>query len=1349
MPPNLDRTVDDDAGKGRDNATFSLSDEKLAPRKSYDMAIDGGDTSSTETDKKSKKKKKKGKGDEEEKKPEGPPPVPFHHLFRFASGTDWVLIFLAVLASIGTGLSMPAMMILFGSLTNGFVGQGLPPDVLNDIRCNYSYYFNLTGGNFSQLMPDPDYLMDQINTFGIGTASLGGILLLLGIVFVTCLNMAAENQVYRIRSKFLTAILRQDIAWYDTKASNDFASRITEDLNKLQDGIGEKIGMFVFCTSSFLASIINAFVHGWELTLVMMCSMPVLTIAMGIIGKVQTSLTENELKAYGKSGGVAEEVIGSIRTVMAFGGQEKEIKRFSDNLVYARQAGIKRGLATSVGAGLVWGVIYASYALAFWYGTTLILDSCDGSYTYDPASLLIVFFSVLIGAMQIGQAAPYVEAFSIARGAAANIYSVIDRTPEIDSSSSAGSKPSQFVGNISFDNVKFDYPSRPDVKILQGVSFSVSAGQTVALVGSSGCGKSTCIQLIQRFYDPLSGSVKIDGTDVREMNVGYLRDQMGVVGQEPVLFGMTIGENIRFGRDNVPQSEVERAAQQANAHDFIMRLPKKYGTLVGERGAQLSGGQKQRIAIARALIRNPKILLLDEATSALDTQSESVVQKALDKASKGRTTIIVAHRLTTIRNADRIIVLKDGRVQEEGTHSKLMAKEGAYYQLVVSQGGAEQEDQPKEKESRPSQDKTEEWMPEEDEFSLPEALNQSNPSPFGRTSSVRRSSHKSAQESSDSGSEDEPENVSIFKILRLNKPEWPYIAVGVVGSVLVGLSTPAYAIMFSEVLNSLSNENAEDAREQADFYSLLFLIAGIVTGLAAFAQSYSFSIAGEHLTSRIRVLVFRTIIKQEIGWFDQEDNSVGALCARLSGDASSVQGATGSRVGLVFQATATLIVSIILALYYQWKLGLVTLVFVPLLLVATYMQAKIIMGQNALEKKGLEKSAKVAMEAISNIRTVASLHKEEKFHELYMSSLHEPHFAALKKSWIRGAVFGFATSIPMFGYAACMYYGGWLIQNEDLAFASVFKVSESLIFGTQMVGQALAFAPNYNKAVVAANRIFQLLSRVPLIDASSTQGDKVSQVQGYVDFDDVKFRYPTRKDVQVLQGLNMAVKPGQTVALVGHSGCGKSTCIQLLERFYDPDEGQVKLDGRDIAPINISSLRSQLGIVSQEPVLFNRTIADNIAYGDNQRQVPMEEIIEAARKANIHSFIQSLPLGYETMVGERGTQLSGGQKQRVAIARALIRNPRVLLLDEATSALDSESEKVVQEALDLARQGRTCITIAHRLSTIQNADNIIVINRGRIEEQGTHDELIEKQGIYFDLCSVQGVPTSSTIKIAL
>jgi ATP-binding cassette subfamily B (MDR/TAP) protein 1 len=289
----------------------------------------------------------------------------------------------------------------------------------------------------------------------------------------------------------------------------------------------------------------------------------------------------------------------------------------------------------------------------------------------QASDLLIVFFSVLLATMQIGRVSPYIESFSIARGSAATIFDIIDRVPTIDSSSTTGERFPSVEGRIAFDKVHFNYPSRSKVKILQGISLKVDPGQTVALVGASGCGKSTCIQLLQRFYDPLEGRITIDGHDVKNLNLGWLREQIGIVSQEPCLFGVTIGENIRYGRDGVTQEEVENAAKEANAHDFIMRLPLRYETKVGERGTQLSGGQKQRIAIARALVRNPKILLLDEATSALDTRSESVVQTALEKASRGRTTIIVAHRLSTIRNADRILVLKAGIVEVKYTTSSI------------------------------------------------------------------------------------------------------------------------------------------------------------------------------------------------------------------------------------------------------------------------------------------------------------------------------------------------------------------------------------------------------------------------------------------------------------------------------------------------------------------------------------------------------------------------------------------------------------------------------------------------------------------------------------------------------
>ena len=325
-------------------------------------------------------------------------------------------------------------------------------------------------------------------------------------------------------------------------------------------------------------------------------------------------------------------------------------------------------------------------------------------------------------------------------------------------------------------------------------------------------------------------------------------------------------------------------------------------------------------------------------------------------------------------------------------------------------------------------------------------------------------------------------------------------------------------------------------------------------------------------------------------------------------------------------------------------------------------------------------------------------------------------------------------------YTVCMTYGTYLIKN-GLPYKNVFIVSEMLAFGTEMVGQTLAFTPNYDRAKKSAQRILHLINCNKTPEISSPEESK-RELEGKVEFDNVYFSYPTRLDVPVFMGLTTKIDPDKTIALVGHSGCGKSTFLQLLQRFYEPISGNILIDNINMSKMSVNSLRSNVGIVSQEPVLFNRTIAENITYGDQTRTISNEEIIQAARKANIHNFIHSLPLGYETPVGKNGHQLSGGQKPRIAIARALVRRPRILLLDEATSALDSESEKVVQDALDQASKGRVFIIIAHRLSTIKNVDEILVIDHGKIKERGKHDELIQLKGIYHQLWTIQGLNTT-------
>ncbi|KAK8735748.1 hypothetical protein OTU49_005300 [Cherax quadricarinatus] len=1316
--------------------------------------IAGDDLKKNGKKKKKKDEKEKEENNDEEEKKNELPPVPMLQLFRYSNLLEKWLMAAGVLAALIAGLCMPAMFILFGDVTNAFVYNDLLSSI--DNTTNITLYIGDIPENVTL---DVDEIIEMIKEkygikdffeevvrFGVGTIVIGAIQMVMGYIFVTAMNYAAEGQVYRLRGMFLQSILKQEIGWFDTHQTNDFASRVTEDLNKLQEGIGEKVGMFLFFMTIFLASIINAFIHGWELTLVILSVFPILGIATGIIAKVQSSLSNVEMKEYARAGSIAEEAISAIRTVVAFGGENKEVSRYDANLVHAKKAGVKRGLMTGFGMGLMWFIIYAAYSLAFYYGTGLILKSREGDGSFDPAKLIIVFFSVLMGAMNVGQAAPYVEAFSVARGAASTIFDIIERKSTIDPTSSDGERPPTVEGIIEMKDVHFNYPSRPDVKILQGIDLKIEPGQTVALVGTSGCGKSTCIQLIQRFYDPMSGKVLLDGNPIQNLNLGWLRDQIGVVGQEPVLFATTIAENIRYGRDGVSMEDIHNACKEANAHDFITKLPKQYETNVGERGAQMSGGQKQRIAIARALVRQPRILLLDEATSALDNQSEAVVQQALDKVRQGRTTVIVAHRLSTIKTADKIVVFSEGKIVESGTHEDLMKIKSLYYNLVTAQiSPTELHKENKEmvssvaKTAYDTESLTEISQDIMDDLAnmAPTALVRSLSTRYSqrrRRASVKSEKNVDKNKIEEQEEEEEPfESVSTLKILKMNSSEWPYIVGGVIGSAMQGVIMPAYAVLFGEVLGTLSIAEPDEARREADLYALLFLVMGFIAAVSMFMQAYMFALSGELLTARLRKLTFNAMLHQEMGWFDEEKNSVGALCSRLSGDASAVQGATGSRVGTIVQAITTLGVSIIMGLYFDWRLGLVTLPFIPFVLIAVYLQSKILMGQSVTESKTLQDAGKIAIESITNIRTVASLHKEQHFAKKYSTALYKPHKDALKKSHLRGAAFGFAQAIPFYAYAVAMFYGGYLVNIKEISYENVFKVAEALILGTMMVGQAVAFAPNFSKAKVAASHIFKLLERRSAISSSPGVGLKLSGPVTNIELRGVHFSYPTRPDIPILTGMDVKVERGQTLALVGSSGCGKSTIISLLERFYDAKKGKVYISGEDIQALNVGWVRNQLGLVSQEPVLFDLTIAENIAYGDNSREIGHNEIVDAARQANIHSFIESLPNGYNTRVGAKGTQLSGGQKQRIAIARALVRNPTVLLLDEATSALDTESEKVVQEALEHAQKGRTSIVIAHRLSTIQNANTIAVVQGGQVVEAGTHQQLIEKQGHYFSL----------------
>ncbi|XP_035312639.1 ATP-binding cassette sub-family B member 5 isoform X2, partial [Cricetulus griseus] len=482
----------------------------------------------------------------------------------------------------------------------------------------------------------------------------------------------------------------------------------------------------------------------------------------------------------------------------------------------------------------------------------------------------------------------------------------------------------------------------------------------------------------------------------------------------------------------------------------------------------------------------------------------------------------------------------------------------------------------------------------------------------------------------------------------------------------------------------------------------------------------------------------------DIAWYDDKENSTGALTTTLAMDVAQIQGAT-SRVGIITQDVTSMVLSILISFIHGWEMTLLILSFAPVLAVTGMIETAAVAGFANKDKQELKRAGKIATEAVENIRTIVSLTREKAFEQMYEKTLQTQHRNALKRAHITGSCYAVSHAFVYFAHAAGFRFGAYLIQAGRMTPEGMFTIFTAIAYGAVAIGETLIWAPEYSKAKAGAAHLFALLKKKPTIDSSSHSGKRPDTCEGNLEFREVSFFYPCRPEVPVLRDLSLSIEKGKTVAFVGSSGCGKSTCVQLLQRFYDPVKGQVVnlgyllLDGVDIKELNVQWLRSQTAIVSQEPVLFNCSIAENIAYGDSGGMVPLEEIKEVADAADVHGFIEGLPGKYNTQVGLRGVQLSGGQKQRLAIARALLRKPKILLLDEATSALDNESEKVVQHALEKARRGRTCLVVAHRLSTVQNADLIVVLQNGKIMEQGTHQELLRNRGPYCKLVAAQCV----------
>ncbi|KAI1394220.1 P-loop containing nucleoside triphosphate hydrolase protein [Hypoxylon trugodes] len=1266
-------------------------------------------------------------------------------IFKYAKFWDIVLMLAAAVAAAGSGITLPLMNIVFGKLVGDFNGYFLPQptqseaDFRTSLNRNALYIFLLFVGRFT---------LTYINKFAYR---------LIGI------RMSAA-----IRLDYLRHLFSQTIHVLDSMPPGSAAGTITTTANTLQLGISEKLGTFVEFMVTIIAATIIAFVYSWSLTLVTCSVLVFITLTVGTIVPFYFKGTTRVTKAETKASSVASEAFSAIRMVVACGAEAQVTKRFA---VWAQQAK-KHGQRTSpllaLQFSLVFFAVTCAFALSFWYGAKSFIEG----RLNDVSTVIIVLMSVMMMVFSLERISTPLIALGKATVAACEFFTVIDaprpepgtlKDPEVSASN-----------DIVFKDVDFAYPSRPHVKVLDQLNLTIEAGKLTAIVGPSGSGKSTIIGLIERWYtlrdqyiiakatekdkdgkkgkdkkksdddsdgeapapEPeetgpaveLKGSISTCGHELDEINVKWWRSQIGIVQQEPFLFNDSIYKNVAhglIGSELENESEerkkelVIEACQEAFADEFIDRLPDGYDTLVGENGLKLSGGQRQRICIARAVIKRPKILILDEATSAIDVRGERIVQAALDKVSQNRTTITIAHRLSTIKKADTIVVLKKGSVAEKGTHDSLLQNEnGVYYGLVHAQQLSLGE----------PDDADDTDKPEEEDLSA--ILSREKSAAFSDTTETPTAA----------GWKNRGILGSFGRLLYEERSRFPIYGIIVVAAMCTGAATPVQAYLFGKIIIVFAYvDDLAKMQSEANFWSLMWFILAIATGLSYFVVGMVSNNLAHHISAEYRQQYFENILYQKTSFFDEQENSTGSLTARVGSDPKQLEEMLGFNMAMVYNSFFTLIGCLIIAFVFGWKLALVaTCVTVPLGLAGGYLRVQYELEFEKLYAEVFAESSKFAAEAISAFRTVSSLTLEDAICDRYQGLLNHHVVTAFKKARLRTLVFAFSDSVSLGCQALIFWYGGTLLASREYNGLNFFICYMAVIQGAESAGQGFSFGPNAAQASAAANRILSIREsrNKDLSDEKSKIPDSEGGIK--IELKDVHFKYPSR-NVSIFKGLNITIEKGQFAALVGASGCGKTSIISLLERFYDIQRGQILANGMDIADVNVYSYRRHLSLVAQEPTLFQGTLRENILLGVEGTGVTEEELHAACRDASIHDFIVSLPEGYDTEVGSRGVSLSGGQKQRVAIARALIRHPDILLLDEATSSLDSESEKLVQKAFERAAAGRTMVVVAHRLATVQNADVIFVLGEGKVLEKGSHAELLRKRGVYWNMCQSQAL----------
>lgn len=1111
-----------------------------------------------------------------------------------------------------------------------------------------------------------------------------------------------------MRSDLFRSLTRLDGDRLDRLDTGQVVGRATSDL-QLIVGL---LSMLPMMTGNVLMFGMSVLVMLWlspPLTLVALVMGPALWWFATLSRKRLFPATWAAQQEAAAVAGVVDGAVGGVRVVKGFGQESQErakLERASRALFGARLRSIRlNSLYTPAMQAIPALGQVAVLALGGWLAVR-------GQVTLGTFVAFSTYLAQLTGPVRM--LTMVITVGQQARAGVERVLQLVDQRPKVQERQDAvdltkpAAKPAAKSAAelatkpaIEFDQVDFAYGEAAPV--LHRLSFRLAEGETLALVGGSGSGKSTVAQLLPRFYDATAGSVRLYGHDVRDLTLDSIRATVGIVPEDSFLFSDTVRANIAYARPDATDAEVESAARAAQADGFVSELPDGYATKVGEQGLTLSGGQRQRIALARAILSDPRILLLDDATSAVDPQVEAEIHQALRGVMAGRTTLLIAHRRSTLQLADRIAVLDRGRLVDLGTHEELDAR-CPQYRALISDPDAVLD-----------RDEAAEATPEQE----PEAADATDPELLAKVAALPPATDAPAipVERAEAGDPD-------FSLRRLLAP---FRAPLVVALLLVALDAAAGLTLPILIRHGIDEGVSKAAMAGVATASLLALAIVSLDWLVQTAEARVSGRTGERVLYTLRLKIFAHLNRLGLDYFERELS--GRIMTRMTTDVDSVS--SFLQTGVVTAVVSLFTFFGIFAALLVIDPGLALMVFavLPVLAIATVVFRRKSSSQYQISRDLISTVNAELQENVAGMRIVQAFRRQTVNTDRFLASGLAYRDSRVRAQLYISLYFPFVQFLSSAAAALVLIAGATRVESGTLTIGALVAYLLYIDLFFAPVNQLSQIFDGYQQAAVGLGRIRDLL-RTPTSTPDAEQPLPVKKLRGEISFQDVSFAYHGGADGQsdVLSGIDLHIPAGQTVALVGETGAGKSTLVKLVARFYDATGGTVRIDGTDIADYDLAQYRHRLGVVPQEAYLFAGTVREAIAYG--RPEASDAEVEAAARAVGAHEMIIRLSGGYAHRVSGRGRNLSAGQRQLIALARAELVDPDILLLDEATAALDLATEAAVNRAADRISGGRTTLVIAHRLTTAERADRVVVLDHGRVVEDGTHAGLLAEDGAY-------------------